>query len=87
MIKTFASKIKLKDVDKSTLVIPYLLTIVWLCSFIGLIFAKTLSTQFFLGVIALTGFIILLTRGKNLKHLKVANGWLELSFFPEKKTK
>jgi len=82
-----SSKIKLKDINKSALILPYLVTAVWLSSIVGLFLLKNLVAQIFLGIIAVVGFILFVTRGKNLRSIKIGENWFEILFFPNKKTK
>lgn len=73
-------RIKLKDVPKTTLILPYVITIFYLICFVSLFFVKDTVPQTVFGLIVIIGFINILLRGKNLKNLKIGLSGIEISY-------
>lgn len=61
------------------IVIPYLITLVWIFSFIGLFIIADYFSKIFFGIISVVGFVFFIKGKENLKYLKFSpTGGIEI---------
>jgi hypothetical protein len=78
-------KIRLNKINPAAIVLSYLITFAWLACPFGLVLSKGIIAQLAFGVVFIAGFIIFVTRGKNLRHIKLSATGVEIYFSGENK--
>ena len=79
------TKINTKDIPVTTIIVPYLITIFWIASFLGLFISNDTIVKIFCGMISGFGFVVFIFGRKNLKNLRISATGIEVSISEEKK--